>query len=147
MTLGVHLRELDVSNCQLHTQGSRFIIDGMVRNRGLQFLNLACNALNSATYEFAIKLAKILTRHQSLMHLDLTATGLSKEEVIFIGMSLQHSCACVGLHLSLNQMSYYDRVFLRILMNAKVAFKFRNMAQKAGLKTQQEINQVSELKS
>ena len=81
------------------------------------------------------------------MHLDLTATGLQKEEVIFIGMSLQHSRACIGLHLSLNQMSYYDRIFLRILMDAKVAFQFRNMAQKAGIRTQQETNQVTELVS
>jgi hypothetical protein len=62
-------------------------------------------------------------------------------------MSLQHSRACIGLHLSLNQLSYYDRIFLRILMNAKVAFQFRNMAQKAGIRTQKERNQVTELHS
>lgn len=35
LVLGEHLRNLDISNCRLNTQGSRFIINGMIRNRGL----------------------------------------------------------------------------------------------------------------
>ena len=67
-----------------------------------------------------------------MMHLDISCTGLQKEEVIFIGMALKQTKALVSLHFSANSLDYYDRIFLRTLIDARVAFHFRNMAQEQG---------------
>ena len=63
-----------------------------------------------------------------MMHYDLTNTNLLREEVIFIGMALPISRSCIGIHMSKNGLEYYDRVFLRTLIDAKVAFHFKNFA-------------------
>lgn len=62
------------------------------------------------------------------MHIDLTNTCLLREEVIFIGMALPVSRSCIGLHMSGNGLEYYDRVFLRTLIDAKVSYHFKNLA-------------------
>lgn len=62
------------------------------------------------------------------MHVDLTNTMLTREEVIFIGMALPMSVSCIGVHLSSNGLEYYDRIFLRTLINAKINYQFRNLA-------------------
>ena len=126
------LRHLDVTGCKLSYQGTRYMVDGLNRNQGLQFFNFALNDMTSSVYEFSIKVAKILTRHQHLMHLDLTNTGLKKEEVVFIGMALTTSKSCISLHLSANNLDYYERLFLRTLVNARVAYHFRNVAAQVG---------------
>ena len=92
-------------------------------------------------------MAKILSRHDELMHVDLTHTGLKKEETIFIGMTLPVSKSIISLHLSFNGLGYYDRVFLRTLINAKLVYKFKNKAQDklSGIRSQGEKNVVDEL--
>lgn len=70
------------------------------------------------------------------MHVNLTETSLTREELFFMGMAMQYSKAIIGIHLSLNEMSYYDRVFLRILINAKARGYFKNMAEREQFITQ-----------
>jgi len=142
MVNGKILRFLNVSSCKLAYQGTRYLVDGLNRNTGLQSFNFALNDMNSSVYEFAIKIAKVLTRHQHLMHLDLSGTGLKKEEVLFIGMAVSTAKSCISIHLSGNNLDYYERIFLRTLVDAKVAFHFRNMAQLDGsnLRSQKERN-------
>ena len=83
-----------------------------------------------------------------MQHYDLTATGLKKEEVLFMGMALQKSRSCIGMHLSANNLDYYERIFVRTLINAKVQHHFRNMAQEQGsIRSQKERNQILELKN
>lgn len=104
--------------------------------------------MSSSVYEFSIKIAKILTRHQEIMHINLSATGLKKEEVLFIGMAISISSSCISIHLSANNIDYYERIFLRTLVNAKVAYHFRNMAQEVGsIRSQRERAQILELKN
>ena len=62
-------------------------------------------------------------------------------------MALAKSKACIGMHLSANNLDYYERIFVRSLMNAKVQNHFRNMAEKDGsIKSQKERNLVQNLK-
>lgn len=108
----------------------------------------AQNDMSSSAYEFSVKIAKVLTRHQEIMHINLSATGLRKEEVLFIGMAISISSSCISIHLSANQLDYYERIFLRTLVNAKVAYHFRNMAQEVGsIRSQRERAQIMELKN
>jgi hypothetical protein len=63
-------------------------------------------------------------------------------------MALPVSKSCISLHLSANDFSYYDRVFLRTLINAKLSYKFKNFAQNiSAITSQSEINKVMELNS
>jgi hypothetical protein len=66
------------------------------------------------------------------MHIDLSCTGLRKEEVLFLGMAISSSKSCLGIHLSANNLDYYERIFLRTLADAQVHSHFRNMAQEVG---------------
>jgi hypothetical protein len=43
-------------------------------------------------------------------------------------MALPISRSCIGIHMSGNGLEYYDRVFLRTLIDAKVAYHFKNYA-------------------
>lgn len=104
--------------------------------------------MSSSVYEFSINIARILTRHREIMHLDISGTGLKKEEVLFLGMAVSISKSCISLHLSANNLDYYERIFLRTLINAQVSYHFRNMAQEKGsIRSQKERNQILELKN
>lgn len=82
------------------------------------------------------------------MHLDISATGMKKEEVLFVGMAIKHSSACVSVHLSANNLDYYERIFLRTLIGARTVYHFRNMAVQLGsIRSQKERNQIMELKN
>ena len=60
------------------------------------------------------------------MHIDMSATGFVKEEIFFMGLALSQSKACVSFHFTANNLDYYERIFLRTLVNAKVGYYFRN---------------------
>jgi Ran GTPase-activating protein (RanGAP) involved in mRNA processing and transport len=117
---GKRLIRLNLSNCKLAQQGARYVIDGLLENEGLEYLDLSGTALSASSYEFSIKLAKVLTTHMQLVHLNLSETKLQREEVFFLGMMAKHFKVLVGLHLPISELSRYDRVFLRILMNSSV---------------------------
>jgi hypothetical protein len=72
------------------------------------------------------------------MHIDITGCGLKKEEVLFIGLALTMSKTMLGLHISGNELPYYDRIFLRTLMAARVEYNFKNDALRPGIKNNKE---------
>ena len=69
-------------------QGTRSIIWGVNKNDGLLNFNFSGNQMFSSWNEYSVLMAKIITRHQSIMHIDISCTGLKKEEVLFVGMAL-----------------------------------------------------------
>jgi len=79
--------------------------------------------MTSATYEFCVKMGAIITRHPNLMHLDLTQCMLKREEMLFIGIALSMSKTMLSLHITGNNLPYYDRIFLRSLIAAKVQYR------------------------
>lgn len=113
LTNSKDLRELYLDSSHPPSSGVRYIFDGLLRNQGLQIFNFAHNSIFSQHYEFSVKIAKTLTRHEELMHLDLTDCNISKEEIIFIGMTLPLARSLIAIHLSANGLSYKDRLFLR----------------------------------
>jgi hypothetical protein len=123
---GNTLRDINFGHCKISYQGSRYIIDALNRNTSIRFFNFANNDMRSSTCEFAIKMGAIITRHPNLMHADLTGCGLMREEVIFLGLALTMSKTVLALHLSGNTLAYYDRIFLRSLMAAKVDYRFKS---------------------
>jgi len=60
-------------------------------------------------------------------------------------MALQHSKAMIGIHLSMNNLTYYDRLFLRILMNSKATSHFRNLAAKDKFLSRGEDNNLDNI--
>ena len=57
------------------------------------------------------------------------------------------SVSCIGIHLSSNGLEYYDRVFLRTLINAKINYQFKNLAREQinGVRASREAVQVDQL--
>ena len=144
---GSNLRELNLSHCNTTMQGTRYIIDALNRNTSIRFFNFGFNDLSSSVYEFSIKLGAIMTRHPNLMHLDVTCTSLKREEVLFIGLALTMSKTMLSLHLTGNTLPYYDRIFMRSLMAARVGYNFKNDAQKPTIKNNKEFTQIMHLAS
>jgi hypothetical protein len=91
-------------------------------NTSLKYFNFAHNELKSLSFEFSIKLGATMVRHPVLNHLDVTNCGLVKEEVIFLGLALGQSHTLMSLHLSGNQLTYYERMFMRSVTAAKVGY-------------------------
>ena len=120
------LRLLDVSHCRINYQSTRYLIDALNRNKCIRTFNFSHNDLTSASFEFSIKVASIITRHPSLMHLDITNTNLKREELLFIGLSLPISKTLLSCHLTAQKLPYYERIFLRAAISARVGFQYRN---------------------
>ena len=114
------LRSLNLAACKIGYQGTRIIINALGNNLCLRMFNFAGNDLSSGTSEFAIKIGALIARHPHLMHMDLSSTGLEREEVLFIGMALNWSETMLSLHLTGNNLPYYDRIFLRTILSARV---------------------------
>ena len=119
---GFSLRVLDVSHCRIRYQGTRYLIDALNRNTCIRNFNFSHNDLNSQSYEFSIKVASMLTRHPCLMHLDITNTNLKREEVMFIGLAVPQSKTLLSIHLTAQKLPYYERIFLRAVISARVEF-------------------------
>jgi hypothetical protein len=114
----------------------------MTRNLNIRTFDFSYNDLKSGgNYEFSIKLGAIITRHPTLMHINLTSTSIKKEEVLFIGLALSMSKTMISLHLSGNELPYYDRIFLRTLIAARVGYRVKFDNEKSGkVKNNKEFN-------
>ena len=136
------LRHLDVSHCKITYQGTRYIIDALNRNTCIRNFNFAHNNLSSESYEFSVKISSILTRHPCLLHLDITNTNLKREEVMFIGLAVPHSKTLLSIHITASKLPYYERIFLRAVINARVAYQRKNTANKGDIVGNKEKNTV-----
>ena len=56
------------------------------------------------------------------MHIDISNTNLKREEIIFIGLSLPISKTLLSCHLSAQKLAYYERIFLRAAIAARVGY-------------------------
>jgi len=75
------------------------------------------------------------------MHVDVTTTGLKREEVLFLGLALSMSKTMLALHLDGNELQYYDRIFLRTLVAARVGFRCQPLnAQDSVIRNNKEYN-------
>ena len=123
------------------------MIDALNRNTCIRNFNFSHNDLNSQSYEFSIKVASIISRHPCLMHLDISNTNLKKEEIMFIGLSVPTSKTLLSIHLTSDRLPYYERVFLRAVLNARVAFRKKNVATKKDIRNNAEKNQIIQMAS
>ena len=111
----------------------------------MRYFNFSFNDMQSANFEFSIKMGAIITRHPNLMHCDLTNVGLKREEVIFIGLALSNSKTMLALHLTANDLPYYDRVFPRSLIAARVGFRYKEDPTKLDIENNKEYDTVMHL--
>lgn len=116
------------------------MIDSINRNSTIRHLNISYNDLSSSIYEFSIKFASILTRHPTLLHADLTQCGFKREETMFVILAMSTSKNFLALHLTANDLPYYERIFVRSIIAARVQFAFKNESLKPEIKYNKERN-------
>lgn len=114
------IKDFNVARCKLSAQSARYIIDALNRNFTIRHLNISFNDFTSSVYEFSVKVASMLTRHPTLLHLDVSQCGFRREECMFIILAMSTSKNFLALHITGNDLSYYERVFLRALISARV---------------------------
>jgi len=81
------------------------------------------------------------------MHVDLTACSLKREEVLFLGLALSMSKTMLSLHLTGNTLPYYDRIFLRSVIAARVGYRASASTLDAKISNNKEYTQVMHLAS
>ena len=82
----------------------------------------------------------MITRHPSLLHLNISNTNLIRAEVLFIGLSLSISKSMLSLHLTAGTLAYYERLFLKAVIHARTGWQFRNLTLKKDVKSNKERN-------
>ena len=68
-----NIQNLNLSYCGIRGHSARIILNSLLSNTSLKYLNLCWNAFTSSDYEFGSKLGRLIQIHTSLMHLDLTS--------------------------------------------------------------------------
>ncbi|CDW72567.1 UNKNOWN [Stylonychia lemnae] len=121
-----NLQHLNLSYCAIRGHSARILLNSLLLNQTIKYLNLCWNSFSSSDYEFASKLARIIQVHQNLIHVDITCTQLKREECMFIAQCLKDSNQIVSCHLTGNHVDYYSRIFLRAHLNAIVQFPNKN---------------------
>ena len=79
------------------------------------------------------------------MHIDITNTNLKREELLFIGLSLPISKTLLSCHMTAQKLPYYERIFLRAAISARVGFQFRNATQRTKIHSNKERNQILQI--
>ena len=82
----------------------------------------------------------MITRHPSLMHLNITSTNLKREEIMFIALAVSQSKTLLSIHLTAQKLPYYERIFLRSIMAARVGYQQKNTQMKKDVQTNKERN-------
>jgi hypothetical protein len=77
-----------------------------------------------------------------MMHLNVAHTNLKREEVMFVALALSISKTLVALHITAAGLPYYERIFLRAVIAARVGYQFRHMSNRKEIKSNREKNQI-----
>jgi len=80
----------------------------------------------------------MLTRHPTLLHCNITQCGLKREEVMFISIAMSTSKTFLSLHITANDLPYYERVFLRSIIAARIQNQNKNEGVKKEIKLNKE---------
>eukprot|EP00347_Sterkiella_histriomuscorum_P011119 403373687 len=121
-----NLQDINLSYCGIRGHSARMIVNSLLLNQTIKYINLCWNSFASSDYEFGSKLARIIQVHQNLIHVDLTCTQLKREETMYIAQCLKDSVQIVSCHLTGNHVDYYSRIFLRAHLNAIVQYPNKN---------------------
>ena len=118
--------DLNLSNTNLNRKTLRHLFTCLYRNKGLHSLNISHNRLSSEVFEFTIKLVKLLHTHGQLQHINIMGTYQTRYEVSFLCSQLQFCKAIVGIHMSMANMDFKERSYLRIFMNSLIQQQMQN---------------------
>lgn len=137
-----YIKDLNLARCRLSNQSARYIVDALNRNVTIRHLNLSHNDLGSSIYEFGIKISSMLTRQPTLLHCDISQCGFKREESMFIILAMSTSKNFLSLHMTGNELPYYERVFMRSLIAARVQFASKDNINRQEIKMNKERYQV-----
>lgn len=118
--------DLNLSGCGLNRKTLRHLFDCLYQNKGLHSLNISQNRLSSEVFEFTIKIVKLLLIHEQLQHINIVGTYQTKYETSFLCSQLQFCKAIVGIHMSMTNLDFKERSYLRIFMNSHLQQQMQN---------------------
>ena len=128
-TLLQHTQTLELLNLSGSLQSyepARQLFNGLYLNVTLKYLNLSCNKFNQNEKEFGSRIGRLVQVHEHLVHLDISFSKLSKEEILFICFCLRDNISLMSVHMGLNQVDTKYRLIARAILNAQVKHPFRS---------------------
>ena len=123
------LQYLNISACQLWGRVAEKVIDALMLNTTLQYLDISHNRFTSKNYIIAAKVGRLVQGHTQLLHVDMSNCQLIREELFYLTMCLRDSKNIQGFHLTGNTCSHYDRLLMRALLPCKVRWPSRQQYQ------------------
>jgi len=66
---------------------------------------------------------------------------------MFIGLAIPVSKTLLSIHLTATKLPYYERIFLRAIIAARVVYQPKNMAAKKDIRGNREKNQILHMAS
>lgn len=91
--------------------GGLMVFEGLESNNSIQELDFSWNSIGNSL-EVSEKIAKILSKQQSLLHLDFSFNYFTIEESKFIAEGLQQNHYLLGLHMEGNNCSVDSNGFI-----------------------------------
>ena len=61
---------------------------------------------------------------------------------MFIALALSTSKTLIAIHMTAGGLPYYERIFLRAVVAARVGFQFRHLTNKKDVRSNRERNQI-----
>ena len=96
------LEYLSISQCGLRGKVAEVIIDSIMINTSIKYLDMSNNRFTSRDYIIAAKLGRMVQGHLNLLHVDLSHNQLLREELFYITMCVRDSKNVQGFHLTGN---------------------------------------------
>jgi len=98
-----NLLELDLSWNSLRPANISPLLEALAENRVIQHLNLSWNTILASDADHSLsKITRIIKYNKSLLHFNLSHTGLSEHHVKAIGASLRRGRSILVLHMTGN---------------------------------------------
>lgn len=120
------LERLNLSKCMQKNTVTKLLLNSLISNQTIQYLNISLNKFNHKEFEFESAIARLVKVQSSIVHLDISFSQISMVGLMYICSNLNENNSIQSIHLGQTMLDYYGRLFLRYILNAQVKYPFRS---------------------